>query len=59
MLLAVVLAPIAAWGGVGTWTCNGPYGGFFRCIAIDPQHPSTLFAANRNGYLWVPYRNQR
>lgn len=38
----------------GTWHCLGPHeaGGRIRCLAIDPQDPSTLFAGAATGGVW-------
>src|SRR5262245_15389445 len=33
----------AAWAGPNVWTSLGPEGGAVYWIAIDPQHPSTLY----------------
>jgi hypothetical protein len=34
----------AVWAGINEWTSLGPEGGNISSLAIDPQHPSTLYA---------------
>src|SRR5262245_16899711 len=31
-------------GGINVWTSQGPAGGVLSWLAIDPQHPGTLYA---------------
>jgi len=37
------------WAGSNTWTSIGPFGGSIHSLAIDPQHPSTLYAGTPSG----------
>jgi photosystem II stability/assembly factor-like uncharacterized protein len=32
--------------GVGRWTTSGPGGGDIRAVAVDPTHPSTVYAGS-------------
>jgi photosystem II stability/assembly factor-like uncharacterized protein len=38
------------WAGSNTWTRVGPNGASLATVAIDPQNPSTVYAAN-SGYF--------
>ncbi len=46
MLALVFLACLAyPVGGAATWQALGPYGGSIGAVAIDPNHPDTVYAA--------------
>src|SRR5262252_4328606 len=47
-LLGLALAS-PTWADVGIWTSHGPEGGNIRAIAIDPVHPSTVYAGSSGG----------
>ncbi len=59
-LLSVVLLAFLAtgsgtvWAGINEWTNVGPEGGIVRFLAVDPQNPSTVYAATRAGMFKAP-----
>ncbi|MEO8670161.1 MAG: YCF48-related protein [Tahibacter sp.] len=38
-----------AWGGTGSWTSSGPYGGGVTVLKLYEASPSTIWAAGRGG----------
>ena len=50
LLLAITTSlSTTASAGQGVWTSNGPYSGNIWALALDPSHPSTLYAASYGG----------
>ncbi|MCI0422191.1 MAG: hypothetical protein L0387_20800 [Acidobacteria bacterium] len=49
LLLMVIWSPCL---GVAGWQPIGPYGGHALKVVIDPQNPSRLFVATKNGQLY-------
>ncbi len=50
-LIGLSLASLG-WADSGTWTTHGPVGGDVRTIAIDPAHPSTVYAGTIGGGVY-------
>ncbi|MEW6270673.1 MAG: hypothetical protein AB1689_15430 [Thermodesulfobacteriota bacterium] len=50
--LAACCSLVLLWAGAasaGTWTSNGPIGGYGYAIAVDPTTPTTVFAGVHGG----------
>jgi len=47
--LFLTLSVGVASAGVNRWTTNGPPGDFVTALALDPNNPGTLYAANSDG----------
>jgi len=56
LLLFAVFSFMAlpAWAGINTWTGNGPYGAYLRCIAVSPNYlnDKTIFIGTDNRGLF-------
>src|SRR5271156_3200524 len=46
---ALLLPPLPAQAGMGSWTSTGPYGGIVQTLVVDPKTPATLYAASAGG----------
>src|SRR5262252_6388271 len=47
-ILAIIGTP-TVWAEINVWSGIGPYGGSARALAIDPQHPGTVYAGTSGG----------
>ena len=55
LLFAIFLfMALPSYAGINTWTGNGPYGGYSRCIAVSPNYlnDKTIFMGTDNRGLF-------
>src|SRR5438552_17235276 len=52
MLSILVTAPEASSAETDVWTNIGPEGGTINTVAVDPQNPSTVYAASWAGGIY-------
>ena len=63
--MVLLCASSAAWGGVGVWSGQGPYGGYIYDLLQSPGSASTLYISTRSGIFksvdsgahWTPMMN--
>ena len=46
VIFFIILTVVCAFPLHAEWEAVGPYGGFLRCLEIDPLNPAVLYTAS-------------